>query len=56
MSIITEEAEHYRKTLRFLADFLWTQSSNDAFILELIKGDDLPDFEATVRAFVDIPR
>ena len=54
MNTLTSEVEHYRQVLRFLAYYLEAQSTNDVFILELMKGDDLEDIETAVRGFVEM--
>jgi hypothetical protein len=45
--------EKYRQNLRLLGTFLFNQSHNDLYVLELIKGDELPAFEQALRAFVE---
>jgi hypothetical protein len=47
-----DEIENHRNHMRLLAYFLLNQANNDLYILELIKGDDLPPFEQALRDII----
>jgi hypothetical protein len=44
-----KEIERYRNELHHIVDFLHNQSSNDLYILDLIKGNGLPAFEQALN-------
>jgi hypothetical protein len=53
MDVISKEVEKYKYHLLFFSYFLKLQVDNEQYILDLIKGDNLPEVERAIRSMIE---